>query len=157
MFSTSKQDLSAFCCIWVKNDVRKHPEVELRAINVKGGAVSQGGMVWIAGARNLSVAVANWDWKFKNPAHHSFHTVKVLVSVLPQQQSIISRFLVIDSYESIRYQRRALPKRINDVKMFFWMYIFKITLTYWIITLLFLLCFSEKYPLSLQDFIIIYY
>lgn len=39
-------------------------------------------------------------------------------------------FLVIDSYEGIRYQRRALPKWINDVKMFFLMYIFKITLTY---------------------------
>lgn len=41
-----------------------------------GAAVSRGEMVWIAGAQNLSVAVANWDWKFKNPAHPSFHTPK---------------------------------------------------------------------------------
>lgn len=53
--------------------------MELTALNVKGVAVSRGEMVWIAGARNLSVAVANWDWKFKNPAHPSFHTPKSVV------------------------------------------------------------------------------
>lgn len=46
-FSTSKQHPSAFCCIWVKDNVRTHPEVELRTY-----------------------------WKFKNPAYSSFSNPK---------------------------------------------------------------------------------
>lgn len=79
-------------------------------------------MVWIAGARNLSVAVANWDWKFKNPAHPSFHNPKsVVISVATATVNHIlsSVFPVIDSHESIRYQKIGLPKLVIVVKMFF--------------------------------------
>lgn len=92
--------------------------MELRVLNVKGCAVSRGEMVWIAGASVCGCCQLGLEIQ-KSGRIPASTPLKVLVLVLPQQQSIISCFLVIDCYESFSYKKRALPKLDNVMFFFF--------------------------------------